>query len=112
MYYAFFSIQTKCHVDRTIIERLFYVLLFIFFLTFSNFFFTFSSLPFRQKSPLGALRFLNLHEYQAKDLMEAHGVIVQEGRMADTPDRAFEKTLFNTYKNIQMHIQNLFKTYN
>lgn len=26
---------------------------------------------------VGALRFLNLHEYQSKDLMEAHGVLVR-----------------------------------
>jgi succinyl-CoA synthetase beta subunit len=33
---------------------------------------------------VGAVRFLNLHEYQSKDLMESYGVIVQRGRMADS----------------------------
>ena len=41
-------------------------------------------------SPVGAVRFLNLHEYQSKDLMESHGVIVQRGRMADSPASAAE----------------------
>jgi hypothetical protein len=36
----------------------------------------------------GAVRFLNLHEYQSKDLMEAHGVTVQRGKMASTPAEA------------------------
>ena len=36
----------------------------------------------------GALRFLNLHEYQSKDLMETHGVLVQKGRMAATAKEA------------------------
>ena len=31
------------------------------------------------------MRFLNLHEYQSKDLMESHQVKVQEGKSADTP---------------------------
>jgi len=35
-------------------------------------------------SSVGAVRFLNLHEYQSKDLMESYGVIVQRGRMADS----------------------------
>lgn len=30
----------------------------------------------------GGARFLNLHEYQSKDLMEKYGVSVQVGRMA------------------------------
>ncbi|GMI14568.1 hypothetical protein TrVE_jg10535 [Triparma verrucosa] len=34
------------------------------------------------------LRFLNLHEYQSKDLMESHLVKVQEGRSASTPAAA------------------------
>lgn len=38
----------------------------------------------------GALRFLNLHEYQSRDLMEQYGVKVQKGQMADTADAAFE----------------------
>jgi succinyl-CoA synthetase beta subunit len=37
---------------------------------------------------VGAVRFLNLHEYQSKDLMESYNVIVQRGRMASTPDEA------------------------
>ena len=37
---------------------------------------------------VGKVRFLNLHEFQAKDLMESHGVIVQRGRMAASPDEA------------------------
>lgn len=36
----------------------------------------------------GAVRYLNLHEYQSKDLMEKFGVIVQNGRMAATPQAA------------------------
>jgi succinyl-CoA synthetase beta subunit len=31
---------------------------------------------------VGAVRFLNLHEYQSKDLMEKFGAKVQRGRMA------------------------------
>ena len=34
------------------------------------------------------MRFLNLHEYQSKDLMESHQVKVQEGKSADTPSGA------------------------
>jgi hypothetical protein len=41
-------------------------------------------------SKAGAVRFLNLHEYQSKDLMESYGVVVQPGRMAATPAEAFE----------------------
>ena len=37
---------------------------------------------------LGAVRYLNLHEYQSKDLMESYNVIVQRGRMARTPEEA------------------------
>jgi succinyl-CoA synthetase beta subunit len=37
---------------------------------------------------MGALRFLNLHEYQSKDLMEKHGVTVQKGRMASSAEGA------------------------
>ena len=33
-------------------------------------------------------QFLNLHEYQAKDLMESFGVVVQRGRMAASPEAA------------------------
>ena len=39
-------------------------------------------------SPAAPARFLNLHEYQAKDLMESFGVQVQKGRMAATPEAA------------------------
>ena len=35
-----------------------------------------------------AVRHLNLHEYQSKDLMETHGVLVQKGRMAATAKEA------------------------
>ena len=46
------------------------------------------ALPSRAQGPasssVGAVRFLNLHEYQSKDLMESFGVIVQRGRMADS----------------------------
>lgn len=34
------------------------------------------------------MRFLNLHEYQSKDLMEKFGVQVQRGRMAATAKEA------------------------
>jgi len=36
------------------------------------------------------MRFLNLHEYQSRDLMAKYGVRVQKGQMADTVDKAFE----------------------
>lgn len=36
----------------------------------------------------GAKRFLNLHEYQSKDLLESYGVNVQKGKMAETADEA------------------------
>ncbi len=36
----------------------------------------------------GAARFLNLHEYQSKDLMEKFGTQVQKGRMAATAAEA------------------------
>jgi len=35
-----------------------------------------------------AVRFLNLHEYQAKDLMQSMGVQVQKGRPAKTAEEA------------------------
>jgi succinyl-CoA synthetase beta subunit len=41
-------------------------------------------------SASGARRFLNLHEYQSKDLMEKYGVQVQKGRMAETAKGAAE----------------------
>lgn len=44
--------------------------------------------PFVSKA--GAVRFLNLHEYQSKDLMESYGVVVQPGRMAASPAEALE----------------------
>ena len=34
------------------------------------------------------MRYLNLHEYQSKDLMESYGVVVQRGRMASSPEDA------------------------
>lgn len=37
-----------------------------------------------------AVRYLNLHEYQSKDLMEAYNVNVQKGKMAETADEAAE----------------------
>lgn len=37
---------------------------------------------------MGAVRFLNLHEYQSKDLMESFGVKVQKGRMAASSKEA------------------------
>lgn len=39
---------------------------------------------------VGALRFLNLHEYQSKDLLQKYGVNVQKGSMADTADKAMD----------------------
>ncbi len=39
---------------------------------------------------VGAVRHLNLHEYQSKDLMEKFGVQVQKGKMADSADKAHE----------------------
>jgi succinyl-CoA synthetase beta subunit len=39
---------------------------------------------------VGALRFLNLHEYQSKDLLEAHGVQVQKGKFAASAKDAAE----------------------
>jgi len=36
----------------------------------------------------GPRRFLNLHEYQSKDLMEQYGVKVQRGKMAATAAEA------------------------
>ena len=31
---------------------------------------------------------MNIHEYQAKDILKKYGVAVQGGIVADTPDRA------------------------
>jgi len=39
-------------------------------------------------APVGAVRHLNLHEYQSKDLMEKFGVQVQKGRVAATAKEA------------------------
>lgn len=39
---------------------------------------------------VGAVRHLNLHEYQSKDLMEKYGVQVQKGKMADSAEKAHE----------------------
>lgn len=41
-------------------------------------------------SAAGSKRFLNLHEYQSKDLMEKFGVNVQKGRMASNAAEAKE----------------------
>lgn len=41
-------------------------------------------------SAAGSKRFLNLHEYQSKDLMEKFGVNVQKGRMASNAADAKE----------------------
>lgn len=38
----------------------------------------------------GALRFLNLHEYQSKDLLESYGAQVQKGRAAHSAKEAGE----------------------
>ncbi len=37
---------------------------------------------------IGAVRHLNLHEYQSKNLLEKYGVQVQKGRVADTSAEA------------------------
>lgn len=36
------------------------------------------------------MRFLNLHEYQSKDLLERYGAQVQKGKMAASAPEAFE----------------------
>ena len=41
-----------------------------------------------QSGAAGAKRFLNLHEYQSKDLLEKFGVNVQKGSMAATSEEA------------------------
>lgn len=41
-------------------------------------------------APAGGVRFLNLHEYQGKDLLESYGASVQPGKMATNPTEAFE----------------------
>lgn len=33
---------------------------------------------------------MNIHEYQAKDILKSYGVRIQEGRVADTPQKALE----------------------
>lgn len=33
---------------------------------------------------------MNIHEYQAKELLKNHGVRIQEGIVADTADEALE----------------------
>jgi len=45
---------------------------------------------FLEKALGGSLRWLNLHEYQSKDLMELHGVLVQKGEMAENAEEAFQ----------------------
>eukprot|EP00940_MAST-03C_sp_MAST-3C-sp2_P003114 g3114.t1 len=39
---------------------------------------------------IGAVRYLNLHEYQSKDVMEMFNVRVQKGKMAATAEEALE----------------------
>merc|ERR1719203_2421897 len=50
--------------------------------------------PVRQLAPAaasaGAARFLNLHEYQSKDMLENFNVRVQKGKMANTANEAYE----------------------
>jgi len=41
-------------------------------------------------STAGSKRFLNLHEYQSKDLLDKFGVNTQKGRVASTPEEALE----------------------
>lgn len=41
-------------------------------------------------STAGSKRFLNLHEYQSKDLLDKFGVNTQKGRVAATPEEALE----------------------
>eukprot|EP01138_Halocafeteria_seosinensis_P010452 gb/GECG01010672.1/.p1 GENE.gb/GECG01010672.1/~~gb/GECG01010672.1/.p1 ORF type:complete len:463 (+),score=91.86 gb/GECG01010672.1/:1-1389(+) len=38
----------------------------------------------------GSVRFLNLHEYQSKDLLESYAVSVQKGKVARSADEAYE----------------------
>ena len=33
---------------------------------------------------------MNIHEYQAKEILKSYGVTIQEGVVADTPDKAVE----------------------
>ena len=33
---------------------------------------------------------MNIHEYQAKDILKKNGVMIQEGIVADTPEKALE----------------------
>ena len=33
---------------------------------------------------------MNIHEYQAKEILKSYGVTIQEGIVADTPDKAVE----------------------
>jgi len=33
---------------------------------------------------------MNIHEYQAKEVLKSYGVAIQEGIVADTPDKAVE----------------------
>ena len=37
---------------------------------------------------LGGVRFLNLHEYQSKEVMEKFNVVVQKGDVADSAEKA------------------------
>ena len=33
---------------------------------------------------------MNIHEYQAKEILKSYGVTIQEGIVADTPEKALE----------------------
>ena len=33
---------------------------------------------------------MNIHEYQAKEVLKSYGVTIQEGIVADTPEKAVE----------------------
>ena len=43
---------------------------------------------FESSKNLLALRFLNIHEYQSKELMDKYGVKTQKWRLATTPKQA------------------------
>jgi len=44
----------------------------------------------RQPVQITPVRYLDLHEYQSKALMASNNVRVQRGKMAETPDQAFD----------------------
>jgi succinyl-CoA synthetase beta subunit len=37
---------------------------------------------------MGAIRYLNVHEYISMELMNAHGIVTPRGYVASTPDEA------------------------